>query len=602
MSTVDNGRGPDPGGIIGSRLVNLVARGLVVTKGELAPHTAAIARTVFTDVTNHVSDEVRGAMGPLWRAIARDDTLSPPVRQLLNNLGTQRGQAWAWIGGTATGAALGGGLLNLITNEMNGFILPAIAANPNGILAPGDVAAAAARGVSVGLPWRAEAARSGLNSDRFNALVDVATQHVSPIQVLELRNRNLITDGHARSILRALAFDINEHDPFLALRRVLLSPERLAELVNFGVISEDDARPVAVQNGLSAEDFHRLVLGAGQPPGIQEVLLAWRRGIIGESDVDRALRQSPIRFEWLPVIKSLQWNPLPLSEAADAVNQGHLTKEQAYRVARENGVRDNDFDVFVANAGIPPGPQTVLDWTNRGLVSEQEALGMLYESRIKNKHVPTYLKSRYETMPPETVRLMYARGVISREDAIRRLTWRGYSPADAAIIVNGAIAERSQSTKDLTRAQIVDMYELRMITRDDAAASLVDLGYEPSEAEALLILAELARVRRFQSAAITRVRAAYLAGRIDENNAYTTLDRLGATPDQRDDLVSLWTIERTTYSRALTPAQLVSAAKKGIIGYPAAHSRLVGQGYSPEDARILLAISNVLPDNGAEGV
>jgi len=55
----------------------------------------------------------------------------------------------------------------------------------------------------------------------------------------------------------------------------------------------------------------------------------------------------------------------PVGEAADAVNQGHLSVDAARKVAQENGVRAADFDVIVANAGIPPGPQEALDWVNR---------------------------------------------------------------------------------------------------------------------------------------------------------------------------------------------------------------------------------------------
>jgi hypothetical protein len=80
---------------------------------------------------------------------------------------------------------------------------------------------------------------------------------------------------------------------------------------------------------------------------------------------------------------------------------------------------------------------------------------------------------------------------------------------------------------------------------------------------------------------------------VDEPTADASLDQSGVTPDQKADLLLFWRIERTTYGRALTPAQIVSAAKKGLLSGVEAHTRLVGQSYSPDDARILLAISNV---------
>lgn len=581
------------GGTVGGKLSRLVADTTVYTKQRLSTHQAGVAQKIMADFTNHVSDEVRSVMGPLWKQMLDDPDVPDDFKPLLKALATQRGQAWAWIAGTATGAAMAGGLVNLLSNALNPVIFKAIQAAPHNVLSPDVAATLAQRGLASGFDPYYDSSANGIDRDRYNSLQRLVQARPSPTQIMDFINRNSVTLDGARAMLRLQGYGQSDIERILGLRHVPLSPDILAQMWNRDIVNTQEGRARSEFQGVSSADFDKLTLLGGEPPAPQELLLAWRRGIIDEKDVNRALVQGPLRKEWIGVIKSLQWEPLPISEAADAVNQGHMSLSAARKVARINGVKDDDFDVVLANAGLPPGPQETLDWVNRGLITEAQGLQALYESRIKNSWVPTYMKSRHETMPPETVRLMYSRGAITAADASRRLQMRGYSAADAAIILDGASAEKTASSRDLTQAQIRELYTDRAIGRDDASAWLQTLGYEADEAVWILELADLQRVRRFFTAATNRVRAAYVAGRVDVNDASALLDRVGIPADQRDDMLDLWDIERDTTSKALTPAQVVSAVKKGIIDVAAGMRRLVGQGYAADDAAILLELAGI---------
>jgi hypothetical protein len=581
------------GGTVGGKLTRLVADATVHTKQRLAGHQAGVAQKIMADFTNHVSDEVRSVMGPLWRQMLDDPDVPDDFKPLLKALATQRGQAWAWIAGTATGAAMAGGLVNLLSNALNPVIFKAIQAAPHNVLSPDVAATLAQRGLAAGFDPYYDSSANGIDRDRYESLIRLVQLRPTPTQVMDFVNRNSVSLDGARAMLRLQGYGSSDTERLLGLRHVPLSPETLAAMWNRDIINTQEGHARSEYQGVSAADFDRLAKLGGEPPAVQELLLAWRRGIIDEKDVNRALVQGPLRKEWIDVIKSLQWEPLPLSEAADAVNQGHMSIGAARKVARVNGVRDDDFDIVVANSGLPPGPQETLDWVNRGIISEEQGLQALYESRIKNKWVPTYMKSRHETMPPETVRLMYSRGAIDARDATRRLQIRGYTAADAAIILDGASAEKTATSRDLTQSQIRELYADRAITRDDASAWLQTLGYEADEAVWILELADLQRVRRFFTAATNRVQAAYVSNRIDSNEASALLDRVGVPAGQRDDMLELWDIERDTTSKSLTPSQIVAAVKKGIIDVAAGMRRLVGQGYANDDAAILLALSGI---------
>lgn len=584
---------PALGAGVGGRLAQLVSAATVLTREKLGPHQVNVASKIFTDVTNHVSDEIRGVMGPLWTQLARDPATPAELRPLMRSLATQRGQAWAWIGGTATGAALGAGIIDWLNNAFAPVTTRLIAAEPNLPVSIPDAVGAEVKGLRFANGNAREAAFNGLERERFDVLVEAARPWPTIAELWSLLNRGDITGADMAEALHRMGFRDHWIADLMNLRHIDDTAEVLAAEWNRGIIDEDRAVELGRRVGTSPEQMRRLLELGGEPPGPQELLLAWRRGVVTEAQVDRALRQSPLRFEWIPTIKSLQWVPLPTGEAADAVNQQHMTLAQGQAAARLNGILPDDFEIFVKNAGIPPGPQTVLDWVNRGLITEDEALQALYESRIKNVWVPTYLESRHETMPPETVRLMYTRGALSTEDALRRLQMRGYSPEDAAIILDGASAEKTQGARDLTTSQILEMYSDRMITRDDALMWLTALGFDEAEGLWQIDLADMRRLRRFVTAATNRIRSSYVAGHIDEGTANVLMDTLGVNADFKDDALRLWDIERATTSKGLTVAQVTAAVKKSIITPAEAMGRLTGQGYDQNDAAIILALAGV---------
>lgn len=589
MTTGTNGRRGDPGPGLGDSIIGRFVRAATDVRARAGPINQRVAENAFTRVTNHISDEVRSVMGPLFREAAEHPDTPDEARPLLRALGNRRGQAWAWIGGTATGAALGGGLMNLLSNYMNPVVLPLIAARPAGVLSPSDAAAGEARSVAYSRDWAREAAYSGIDGERFNALVALNRQSLSPDQILTLMNRGDMPVSTATALLRSQGYRPDVIDDMLSLRRVDVSPEIAAAMWNRNIVSTDEGRRIAARSGLSTQDFDRLIQLGGEPPSVEELMLAWQRGTIDESDVDRALIQGPLRKEWIPVVKERRWNPLPPTEAADSVNQGHMPLDAATREARFSGVRPEHFQLMVENAGLPPGLEFASEAYNRGLLSDAGWTAMFLESRIKNRYIPLMKAMRERIIPQETIRLLWRNGVYSDTEAVDGLKGHGFSQRDAEALLQLERERKSEGTKELTRAQLVDLYEEYVIDATQLQEGLSAQGYDAQEVELQVAIADINRTRRYINAATTRVKSAYLKGVIDEAEANGRLTELGYGPTQKSELIALWDLEREVSPPQLTIAQILSAAKKQIIGWDDAERRLLDRGYDPVDAAILLA-------------
>jgi hypothetical protein len=579
------------GGTIGARVARHVADAVANTRTRLGPYQASVAQKVLADFTNHVSDELRGVLAPLWTDLAKDPGTGPVVAELAGRLATQRGQAWAWVAGQATSQALGGGLLLALQNDLQPAVGRLIRLNPNIPLSPADAAAVVARHLNT-YDWAAgDAGQQGINDERFRMLVGLNRPHPGVPDVLDLLNRGRIDQASAVAILQAQGYSDVDIGHLLSLRRKLTSVEIVAQMWNRGILGDDQAVSMGALDGATPEQVHQYLELGGEPPPLQELLLAWRRGIIDEGRLDRALKQSPIRFEYLDVVKSLQWLPLSPNEAADSVNQGHLDLAKARAAAAESGVRPEHFDLMIENAGLPPGVSFAHEAWNRGLIDEATFTTMFLESRLKNRYVDVYKAARWNPLPQETLMRIYRHGGYTTEQVLERLGWIGIAPDDRQALLAAENVGASASTVELTKSEILALFTDRAIDEATAREFLTELGLGDGEIGWLIVLAQIRQSKRYADAVVTRLRAGYVAHRLDQGEVSSIMDSLLIPPEQRDELISLWDLERLAVTKGLTTAQIQTAMRRGLIDPGGGRERLIQQGYSDADADVLVALT-----------
>lgn len=579
------------GARIAQRIADTVVRSIVDTRGRLAPEAKSLGMQIFTEATNHVSDEVRGAMGPIFRTLADDPSTDSAIRPLLSHLGRTQGQAFGWIGGMATGAAMGSGIMDLLQNYLSEPIGAIIAQNPRSHLSPEQVSVALARGHQTPLDLYLEAASKGVNRDRLEVLRDLNRSAPAHTDIIALYNRGRMTVEEARLALRDAGLAPDYIDSILSLGRVYLTPEQVAAGWARNVVTTDDVHATAGKWGVRPADADVLMELAGEPPPLDALISAWRRGIITEEQVDRAIVQGPIRNEWIPTVKALQLQPLPPEQAASAVTQGHMTLQQGQAAAALYGISAQDFGIIVDNSGLPPGIDFAAEALARGLITEQQWEEMFLESRIKNKHIPVMKAMLTKLIPAETVRMMYRLGAYPLDAAQKTLMGHGYSEVDARAQLALEDIRKTEGTKDLTRAQIMDLYEEEIVAREEAQGMLSSLGFDATEVEWLLSISDIGKIRKYVNALVTRVHNGYIAGNTSSEEASTLLTEAGVGSGARDNYLRLWALERDALAANLTTSQIQQALKRGLLTDTEALERFVRRGYSEADAQVLVTLA-----------
>lgn len=579
------------GARLAERSADLVGRKIVDTRERLASLTKGVAMQVFTDATNHISDELRGEFGHVWRELAQHPDTDPALKPLLYNLGNSRGQAHAWVAGAVLGTAMGGGLGDVISNylaEAVGYIL---SRNPRKALSVDAVVASVARGITNRVDPYYEVAKQGINRDRFDQLVDLTRHGPQNVEILEMLNRGILTKDSANTALRYNGVDPNWADPIIALAKARMSAPDMAAVWARSGATPEEVHAAAEFVGLSAQDAERFMLLAGEPPPLEMLIAAWRREIITEADVDRGIIQGPIRNEWIPTVKALQFQPLPPEEAAASVTQGHLTMEQALAKAKLSGITPEDFAIIVDNAGLPPGVQFAADAYNRGVIDLDTWKSMFLESRIKNKWIPVMEAMLPALIPVDTVRLLYRLKVYPRELAFATIKKHGYSDVDANAYLDGEDHRRHEATRDLSTAQTMSLYEEDLLTREQVVGMLSTLGWDAQEIDWQIGLANIRKAKKFIDAIVSRVGKAFIAGNMDEEVAAAIMDDAGLSPVARDRYLALWDLERMTASAQLTEAQITAALKRGLIDPDEARARYILKGHTEQDADILVTLA-----------
>ncbi len=581
------------GAKLAGKVSEQVVRATVSARERLGGQTVRVGMALQEEFFRLVGGELNRTVGPLWAKLGDEPEMPQWVRDTGAFVGAGKGQWASMLGGVATGAAMGSGLMKLIENEMTPGIAAIMSKTPFIRLSPDQTAQAEVRGLISAIDPALEVAGQGLNAERWGVLQQLHTGVLGPSEIVELTRRGHFGVDDAKRFMHRAGFDGHHAGELLKLRETLLSLPEASQMWNRSIVSTDELHTIAMRNGYSVTDADRYAELGGEPPAPELLYGAFRRGIIDTDRLRRGITQGPIRNEWFDVLEQMQFRSMTPDQAAGAVTQGHLDVARGRAIAQEYGLNPADFEVLIETAGRPPGVDFATEALNRGFIGESEFDVMFLESALKNRYLPLLKAMRVRLMPQETARSMLAKGVMTVERCTTILKSHGYNDEDVATFIEASTAEKQAPTRDLSLSAVRELYAEQEISPEDATAMLTGLGFSEQEAQWELDLADLARVRSFRNAVITRIRAGYVKGLLDEGEAGTTLDTLAVPPARRDTLLQLWDIERETVTRDLTPAQLVSAAKKALMPATVALQRLVGQGYAQSDAVTLLKISGV---------
>lgn len=249
------------------------------------------------------------------------------------------------------------------------------AKRPELALSPELAAAVVARHLAAEGFGRDEAAKGGVNAERFAVMVQAAKLRLTPEVLAQVLERHFITEQEA--IQQAELQGMSE-ETFAILRQlavVRLGPADVAEAVLRSYMTMAEAEAEVGPQGYTPERLRLLANLAGDAPGPDQLVTALIRGIIGRdgSGPDstsflQGIAETRLHDKWAPVLEQLGNAVLSPADAASAVIRNFLAANDGEAAAAESGVSPSMFATLRHLAGDAPASGQLAEALRRKLI------------------------------------------------------------------------------------------------------------------------------------------------------------------------------------------------------------------------------------------
>jgi hypothetical protein len=351
----------------------------------------------------------------------------------------------------------------------------------------------------LGITWDpyAEAAKSGISSDRFDIMVEDTGEPYGIMEGLALLRRGDITLADFTNVLYYSRVRNEFLGDVLKLQYSYMSPADAVEIALKGIETEDVAKGMFLKAGGYESNWTDLLAAAGNPIGVVSAVNQYYHGVIDLATTQSVIKHSRINpmFEDLALNEHLKW--LTATQIHQAVKAGTVDASTATAWLIEDGYSAEQAAVF-AGAG-----------------NAEKLAGS-------------------KTLTESIVTELYGEKLLTNQSAALALTELGYSASDAALILSGVDARQTIAETKSGINRIRALYTAGHITEAQANNDLTQLAVPPGAITQYLKVwgVEVAsNVRTLSEAQVGQLMA---KGVIGESEAVTRWEAMGFSATDAD--------------------------------------------------------------------
>ena len=199
----------------------------------------------------------------------------------------------------------------------------------------------------------------------------------------------------------------------------------------------------------------------------------------------------------------------------------------------------------------------------------------------------------YQVLTRVDVRRMHKLGVLTEAGVLKAYQDIGYDAVNAKLLTDFTIkynedpenaeetgADRARhAARDLTKAEILNAYSDKLLSKEDTAAELYYMGYSPSESAQVLALADYKAALALVKSSLAAYRDGYLAGAYTEQEVYALLGKLSLPAAYTEDKVLAWKLEKAAKVEMPSKAEYIAFYKAGTITENDAREGLTALGF-----------------------
>lgn len=401
-----------------------------------------------------------------------------------------------------------------------------------------------------------------------------------------------------RPFFLTLAKQINQMMP-----AELASAQEYLEAYIRGDLYPDDLYNYLGEMGLPTDTIDMLIKLKNPMLNVGEIQVAYNRGLLSPDEAINRLKKLGYTADEIPHLLQLAKYIPTVSDFVRFAVREVFTPEVAEKYGQFQDYPP-EFEEYAKKAGLDPEfakyywaahwelPSITMgfEMLHRGIISPDELKTLLRSLDVMPYWRDKLIQLSYSPFTRVDVRRMYKAGVLSRDEVKQAYKDLGYNDEKAEKMTVWTCNEATQESRDLTKAEILNLYQNRIITADQVREMLRGLAYQDDEIEMLINLADYRKAKERLDLIKSALEKTYLAGLIDRNDALIYLEKFGLPASEVQDLLDTWDIKAQVRVTLPSKADVSKFYESQLINEDVYRAMLRGLGYPDQIIEFYLAI------------
>lgn len=498
------------------------------------------------------------------------------------------------------------------------------------------------------------ALRSGITNELFDILVNTTGNPLPADRMLELWRRGKVTEEEVDQALRESALKNKYIPALKELRFVIPSPSDVIRFLVRDAFDDTVASDLGTdegfaekynaaifdQVGVSQELAQRYWRSHWQLPSPTQLFDMHHRTsddatyqsepvqlpsgrtvyrLISQAFLRRTLQINDLLPPFLDKYRVISFDPLTRVDARRMFSSGVIDSDDLYRTYLDEGYSDvdakrlTDWQIAAKASAeanerakhFAPVRVQIRDYYREGLIGIDEATAQLTELEVPADVIELWLRSedlarsrKRAAAVRDGLHRLYVAGFLNEQQARERLTTDGYTSVELDRIFDDWHVDlefrehndEERQARELTKANVLDAYDERALTREEAAGLLVALHHSPDVVEFWLADVDRNAAKKVNNILVEAIHADYVDEQIDRPDAAAQLDGIGLVAANREALLRRWTVERRRKEPNLSPGQIEAGFKARVIDANKADEMLTRLRYSSDEIDLLVNV------------
>ncbi len=390
------------------------------------------------------------------------------------------------------------------------------------------------------------------------------------------------------------------------IKREQLPISEVIESYHKSIINETELREILYTYGFDDTNINRLLQITKPIITVADIIRAYRYNEISEQEYLNLLKMSGIDEKtrrYFEIATKIYPSTSDLVRFAvrevfnnNVVSRFKYDEDMPQRFIEEmkkQGMDEEYAKMFWYAHWELPSVTLGIEMFRRGIISKEEFSELLKLHDIAPAWREKIIQVLYELPTRVDLRRMYRIGVVDENYVYQMYLKLGYDQETAKALTKFTILTEGDEERNLSKAEILNMYEEGVINEERAFNLIIAIGYSESSAKLIIATKKVEIARKKLKENIDDLKQRFIANEISDELLHDQLISLGISEAKTANLIKQFKREKAKQAKLLDKDEYIKAYKSKIIDEQELIEFLTRLGYDDRHIEILLNMHNI---------